>query len=41
MKYFIDNYFWIAGLFTVGVAGWTGIVTCVLGLGLIVRTVLK
>lgn len=41
MKLFIDNYFWIASLLTIGVAGWTGLVTFVLGIGLIIRTVLK
>jgi|LakMenE18May11ns_1017448.scaffolds.fasta_scaffold7941232_1 hypothetical protein len=41
MKLFIDNYYWIAGLLTLGVAGWTGFVAFVLGIGLIVRTVLK
>jgi hypothetical protein len=41
MRFLIDHYVWICGVISLGVAGWTAIISFILGIGLIVRFILS
>lgn len=41
MRFLIDNYLWISGLVSFGVASWTGVVSFFLGVGVVVYSTLK
>lgn len=40
MRVVIDYYFWVAGLASLAIAAWSGVVAFILGLGLMVKMIL-